>query len=388
MTAYAVRDGAVRDAIQSRASLTSGVSSRCSTARRASSAARTGDNAEGAASNASMDVDTDTSSDTAGAKGLALAVTAAMVGPVLPMAIRSTGDDVPNEVAVDGQVLRARHILVATGGRPVVPDIPGQHLVISSDQIFDLEPFPKRLLVVGGGYIACEFASIFKGLGARVTQLYRGAQVLRGFDEEIRGFIAAEMVKAGVDLRLNADVAAIVKTANGLQVTLQDGSAVETDAVLYATGRVPLAEGLGLQALGIAAAAVQHALQAFLAACSGPLATTPLHVLGQPFEQLGPGRTGIERVGGVVLRAGHDLLAGDCDGLRRVRLSSVVRAWTGNQRGFGLGTRDQIVGDVAVIGGDDDQQFHRLVKLGGRQGVMGFAGGHDLVLNAAGAGDG
>ena len=155
-------------------------------------------------------------------------------------------------VAVGAQRLTAKNILIATGGQPSVPDIAGREHVITSNDIFDIDPFPKRLLVVGGGYIACEFASIFKGLGAQLTQLYRGAQVLRGFDEEIRGFIAAEMRKAGVDLRLNADAAAIVKTAGGLRVTLQDGSHLEVDAVLYATGRVPLVEGLGLQALGIA----------------------------------------------------------------------------------------------------------------------------------------
>jgi glutathione reductase (NADPH) len=154
-------------------------------------------------------------------------------------------------VAVGTQRYNAKNILIATGGKPSVPDIAGREHVITSNEIFDIDPFPKRLLVVGGGYIACEFASIFKGLGAQLTQLYRGAQVLRGFDEEIRGFIAVEMRKAGVDLRLNADVAAIVKTASGLQVTLQDGSSLEVDAALYATGRVPLVEGLGLAALDI-----------------------------------------------------------------------------------------------------------------------------------------
>jgi glutathione reductase (NADPH) len=154
-------------------------------------------------------------------------------------------------VAVGAQRYSAKNILIATGGKPSVPDIAGREHVISSNEIFDIDPFPKRLLVVGGGYIACEFASIFKGLGARVTQLYRGTQVLRGFDDEVRAFIAAEMRKAGVDLRLNADVAAITKTADGLHITLQDGSSLEADAVLYATGRVPLVQGLGLEALGI-----------------------------------------------------------------------------------------------------------------------------------------
>jgi len=109
--------------------------------------------------------------------------------------------------------------------------------------------------VVGGGYIASEFASIFKGLGAEVTQLYRGAQVLRGFDDDVRNFIAAEMLKAGVDLRLNSDVANITRNADSTgprQVKLTDGSALEVDAVLYATGRVPNVKGLGLETVGVA----------------------------------------------------------------------------------------------------------------------------------------
>ena len=105
-------------------------------------------------------------------------------------------------VRVGDQTFTAQHILVATGGRPVVPDVPGRELVLTSDDMFDLTPFPGRLLVVGGGYIACEFASIFHGLGSQVTQLYRGEQVLRGFDADVRNFVAAEMVRAGVDLRV------------------------------------------------------------------------------------------------------------------------------------------------------------------------------------------
>ena len=153
-------------------------------------------------------------------------------------------------VVVGEQRFSANNLLIATGGKPHVPEMAGREHVITSNDIFDLEPFPKRLLVVGGGYIACEFASIFKGLGAQVTQLYRGAQVLRGFDDEIRAFVAGEMRKAGVDLRLNADVASIEKTPSGLQVRLADGGSAEVDAVLYATGRVPLVQGLGLEATG------------------------------------------------------------------------------------------------------------------------------------------
>ncbi|QDL39186.1 glutathione-disulfide reductase [Rhodoferax sediminis] len=146
----------------------------------------------------------------------------------------------------------ARHILIATGGTPSVPAVAGREHAITSNEIFDLEPFPARLLVVGGGYIACEFASIFNGLGAQVTQLYRGAQVLRGFDDEVRGFIAAEMGKAGVDLRLQTEVASIARTAAGLVVRLAGGDSATVDTVLYATGRVPNVRGMGLEAAGVA----------------------------------------------------------------------------------------------------------------------------------------
>jgi len=150
------------------------------------------------------------------------------------------------------QNFTAKHILIATGGTPHVPHFTGREHVITSNEIFDLEPFPKRLLVVGGGYIACEFASIFNGLGSQVTQLYRGEQVLRGFDDEVRHFVAGEMSKSGVDLRLNAGVVDIRQTGEGLRVELEGGSVVLADAVLYATGRVPNVAGLGLDTVGVA----------------------------------------------------------------------------------------------------------------------------------------
>ena len=150
------------------------------------------------------------------------------------------------------QNFTAKHILIATGGTPHVPHFVGREHVITSNEIFDLEPFPQRLLVVGGGYIACEFASIFNGLGSKVTQLYRGEQVLRGFDDEVRHFVAAEMSKSGVDLRLNADVVDIRQTTDGLRVECEGGSVVLADAVLYATGRKPNVQGLGLDTVGVA----------------------------------------------------------------------------------------------------------------------------------------
>ena len=159
--------------------------------------------------------------------------------------------DGANTVEVNGERYHARHTLVATGGWPVVPVLPGSEHAITSNEVFDLKEFPARLAVVGGGYIACEFTSIFRGLGAQVTQLYRGGQVLRGFDDDVRHFVAAEMRKKGVDLRTGSDVKSIEKTIDGLRVSLLDGSTVVVDTVLYATGRSPNTTGLGLAELGV-----------------------------------------------------------------------------------------------------------------------------------------
>ncbi|MEZ2294149.1 glutathione-disulfide reductase [Variovorax sp. RCC_210] len=157
-------------------------------------------------------------------------------------------------VEVDGKRHTAEHLLVATGGTPYVPDIPGREHIVTSDAMFDLDPFPRRLLVVGGGYIACEFASIFNGLGSQVTQLHRRAHLLTGFDDDVRQFVAGEMGKAGVDIRLNSEAASVARNPHGkhaLTVTLARGQQVEADTVLFATGRVPNTQGLGLEAAGV-----------------------------------------------------------------------------------------------------------------------------------------
>ena len=156
-------------------------------------------------------------------------------------------------VEVAGTRHRAERIVVATGGRPTPADVPGGDRAISSNEIFDLATFPRRLVVVGGGYIACEFASIFNGLGANVTQLYRGEQILRGFDLDVRNFVAAEMAKKGVDIRIGAKVRALEEGKGGAtRVVLADGGAIDADTVLYATGRTPNTAGLGLEAVGVA----------------------------------------------------------------------------------------------------------------------------------------
>ena len=158
-----------------------------------------------------------------------------------------------DEVEVNGVRYGAEKIVVATGGWPVPPGVPGGELAISSNEIFDLAEFPRRLVVVGGGYIACEFASIFNGLGAQVTQLYRGEQILRGFDDEVRDFVAAEMAKKGVDLRVGVKVAALERDGDGsgMRVLLAAGGELAADTVLYATGRTPNTASLGLADIGV-----------------------------------------------------------------------------------------------------------------------------------------
>ena len=150
-----------------------------------------------------------------------------------------------------GETFTAKYILIATGGKPFLPQIPGIEHAISSNEVFHLEDRPERILIVGGGYIACEFAGIFNGMGTKTTQFYRGEQILRGFDGEVRGHIAEEMRKKGIDLRVGRDVTGIEKTETGLKVQCTDGSHCEVDVVLYATGRVPLTDGLGLEAAGV-----------------------------------------------------------------------------------------------------------------------------------------
>jgi len=154
----------------------------------------------------------------------------------------------PHTVEVDGRRLTARHILVATGSWPYVPDIPGRELAITSNEAFFLEALPRRALVVGGGYVALEFASIFNGLGVDTTLAYRGSRLLRGFDPDLGERIARELSVKGIAVRLRTNPARLDK---GIRVTYEDGSAQEVDLVLFATGRKPNTAHLGLEAAGV-----------------------------------------------------------------------------------------------------------------------------------------
>lgn len=154
----------------------------------------------------------------------------------------------PHEVEVDGQRFSAEHILIATGGWPSIPDIPGREHAINSNEAFFLEQLPRRVIVVGGGYIAVEFAGIFNGLGSQTTQLYRGDLFLRGFDDSVRQHLSDELRKKGLDLQFNSDIARIDKQADGsLLATLKDGRELAADCIFYATGRRPMLDNLGLE---------------------------------------------------------------------------------------------------------------------------------------------
>ena len=155
-------------------------------------------------------------------------------------------------VAVDGKDYSAERILIATGGWPSVPDIiPGKQHIVTSNDMFFLEQLPKRIIIVGGGYIAVEFAGILHGLGVNTTICHRGHKLLRGFDEDLRDFMAHEMTKKGIKLLFNTDVAAIESEGDSIAARLIDGNKVNTDLVMYATGRTPNSSGFGLGKLGV-----------------------------------------------------------------------------------------------------------------------------------------
>ena len=151
----------------------------------------------------------------------------------------------------DGSRKTAKHILLAMGGRPVKPDMPGAELAITSNEIFHLDALPKSILIVGGGYIACEFACILNGLGVEVTQYYRGAQVLRGFDDEARGLVAEEMRQDGIDLHLGTNILSLDREGDRVRTKATNGDEKLFDQVMFATGRAPNTADMGLEALGV-----------------------------------------------------------------------------------------------------------------------------------------
>lgn len=154
-------------------------------------------------------------------------------------------------VVLDGREISAKHILIAVGATPFLPQIAGIEHAITSNEAFHIESLPSDIMVVGGGYIAVEFAGIFNGLGSQTTLVYRGDEILRGFDDEVRTHLHTEMVKKGVEVKTQSDIAAINKVESGYLVEFTDGTQQTTGLVMYATGRVPNTQALGLENAGV-----------------------------------------------------------------------------------------------------------------------------------------
>lgn len=154
-------------------------------------------------------------------------------------------------VLLDGREITANYILIAVGATPFMPQIEGIEHAISSNEAFYLKDFPSDITIVGGGYIAVEFAGIFNGLGANVTLVYRGEEILRGFDGDIRTHVQEEMIKKGIDIQTQNDVTSIKKVGKGFEVSFKNGTRRETLCVMYATGRVPYVQGLGLDTVDV-----------------------------------------------------------------------------------------------------------------------------------------
>lgn len=155
-------------------------------------------------------------------------------------------------IRVGDRHITARIILIATGATSFVPrHLPGHELAITSNEAFNLERLPSRICIVGGGYIAVEFAGIFSGLGVETILIYRGEKILRGFDEDLRDHLSAEMQKKGIEIRTKADVARIERSGDGVRVTLEDGTAFGAGQIMFATGRIPNVMELGLEKAGV-----------------------------------------------------------------------------------------------------------------------------------------
>lgn len=151
-----------------------------------------------------------------------------------------------------GRTVTAKFILIATGAAPFVPmHLEGHELAITSNEAFHLEKLPRRMVIVGGGYIAVEFAGIFAGLGVETILVYRGEQILRGFDDDLRSHLAAEMKKKGIEIMTKADIQKIERSGDGVRITLENGTQIGAGQIMFATGRIPNTQNLGLENVGL-----------------------------------------------------------------------------------------------------------------------------------------
>jgi len=188
----------------------------------------------------------------------------------------------PHTVELGGRRITARHILVATGGRPTRDDVPGCKLAKISDDLFFLPKLPRRVLVVGGGYIGVEFAGIFNGLGCETVLSHRSDPFLRGFDDDVRHFLAMEMMKKHIRLRFKCSVAKLEQVGEAVKVSFTDGTESEHDLVVYAIGRRPNIEGLGLERVGVAL----NAKGAIAVDAYGATSVPSIHAIGDVTDRV------------------------------------------------------------------------------------------------------
>ncbi|MCG8555883.1 MAG: glutathione-disulfide reductase [Proteobacteria bacterium] len=193
----------------------------------------------------------------------------------------------PHTVEVDGRTICGKWLLLATGSWPAMPLVKGVEHGISSNEVFELERLPEQVVVVGGGYIACEFAGIFHGLGSRVTIVHRGSLLLRGFDLDVRKTITRSLARRGLDVCTDAQVSEVSSHGDLKRVRLAAGSVVEADEVLFATGRAPRTRGIGLAEIGVRTSRSGHVMTDeygrtsianifAVGDCSNPMALTPV----------------------------------------------------------------------------------------------------------------
>ena len=157
----------------------------------------------------------------------------------------------PHTIKINNENITTKYIMIATGGWPYVPNIEGKELAITSNEAFFLETLPNKIIIVGGGYIAVEFASIFKGLNIETSLIYRGPLFLRGFDKDLREVLSNEMEKKGIELIFNNNIKKIKKSNAEINTELDDGQELKADQVMFATGRIPNCSNIGLDEVGV-----------------------------------------------------------------------------------------------------------------------------------------
>ncbi|MFN8828579.1 MAG: glutathione-disulfide reductase [Labrys sp. (in: a-proteobacteria)] len=275
----------------------------------------------------------------------------------------------------DGTTRRARHILIATGAAPVRPSFSGADLAITSNEIFDLPTLPARILIVGGGYIAVEFACLLQRLGVAVTVAYRGDMILRGFDVDLRARLTEAMVRSGIEVATRTDVSAIRRGADDLAVTLTTGETRSFGQVMLATGRAPYTQGLGLDAAGVAV----NAAGAIIVDERSQTSTPSIHAVGDVTNRLNLTPVAI-REGHAFADSmfGHKTWAADHKDVATAVFSTPELGTVGLSEDAARATHSKV--DIyktafrsmrATLSGSEERTFMKLVVCGSSDRVLG-----------------